>query len=108
MGPRPLCGASWSAYSPEASESQASVWPSGDQAGSRSAAPGVRERLRASPFSAGTVKTSPRVEKAARAPVGEIAAPCTPSPASTKRGRIPSRSEATVILGQASAPVASS
>ena len=58
-------------YSPLASENHATRLPSGDQTGVRSAAPGVRVRLRASPFWAGTEKISPRAEKSARAPLGE-------------------------------------
>ena len=50
--------------------------------------PGVVVRLRGSPFSAGTVRISPRNSKAARAPDGETAAlriHCAPF---TKRGRV--------------------
>jgi methylmalonyl-CoA mutase N-terminal domain/subunit len=42
---------------------------SGDQDGSRSAMPGLRVRLRMSPFSAGTVRISPCTSKTARTPV---------------------------------------
>src|SRR5580704_966649 len=49
-------------------------FPSGDQAGERSATAGELVRLRASPFSAGTVMMSPCASNTARAPVGEILA----------------------------------
>src|ERR1035438_8283271 len=48
-----------SAYSPDSSEKYAMVLPSGDHAGVRSMTPGVLVKLRTSPFSAGTVRTSP-------------------------------------------------
>src|ERR1700685_24973 len=48
-------------------------FPSGDQAGLRSATPGEFVILRMSPFSAGTVRISPWASKTARTPVGEIA-----------------------------------
>src|SRR3984885_8585121 len=62
---------SW--YSPDASPKYAMDFPSGDQAGSRSAEPGVRVRLRVSPFSAGMVKMSPCASTKRRTPVGDIA-----------------------------------
>ena len=46
--------------------------PSGDHAGVRSITPGVLVRLRTSPFSAGTVSTSPCASNTARTPVGEM------------------------------------
>ena len=49
-------------------------FPSGDQAGSRSTTSVVFVKLRMSPFSAGTVRISPRTPKTARAPVGEMPA----------------------------------
>jgi DNA-directed RNA polymerase subunit beta' len=49
-------------------------FPSGDHAGSRSATAVVLVRFRTSPFSAGTVRISPRASKTARTPVGETAA----------------------------------
>ena len=48
--------------------------PSGDHTGSRSMTAGLLVRLRGSPFSAGTVRISPRASNTARAPVGEISA----------------------------------
>ena len=56
---------------PPLSENQAMRVPSGDQAGARSALPELRVRLRASPFSTGTVKISPRASRATLFPVGE-------------------------------------
>ena len=47
--------------------------PSGDQAGWSSSALLVRVRFLIAPCSAGTVKMSPRAEKAARAPFGDSA-----------------------------------
>ena len=61
---------SW--YSPLSSLNQEIRVPSGDQAGVRSAAPEVRVRFLTSPFSAGTVKISPRASNTARLPEGEI------------------------------------
>src|SRR5438874_3850666 len=61
-------------YSPDSSEKKAIDLPSGDHDGSRSATAGVCVRLRTSPFSAGTVKISPRASNTARAPEGEIPA----------------------------------
>src|SRR6185503_4101599 len=63
---------SW--YSPLASENHATCAPSGDHTGPRSCAPGLWVRLRKSPFSAGTVKISPRASNATRIPVGESVA----------------------------------
>src|SRR5262245_6916058 len=58
-------------YSPDSSEKYATDLPSGDQAGSRSAVPGEFVRLRVSPFSAGTVRISPRASNSARLPDGD-------------------------------------
>ncbi len=58
-------------YSPDSSEKYAIVFPSGDHDGLRSITPGVSVRLRTSPFSAGTVRISPRASKSARIPVGD-------------------------------------
>jgi hypothetical protein len=63
-----------SSYSPDSSEKYAMDFPSGDQTGSRSKTPGEFVRLRGSPFSAGTVRISPRASKTARAPFGEMSA----------------------------------
>ena len=71
--------------------------PSGDQDGSRSWTPGVRVRLRASPFFAGRVSTSPRYPNTARAPVGEMDALRMFSGPSTQRGLVSVRSAATPI-----------
>src|SRR5437879_4406939 len=69
--PKPSCFAICSAYSPDSSEKYATRVPSGDHAGLRSFAPGVLVRLRISPFSAGTVRISPRASNTARVPVGD-------------------------------------
>ena len=60
-----------SRYSPLRSLNHEIDFPSGDQAGFRSATPGVPVRFRQSPFSAGTVKMSPRASITARLPVGD-------------------------------------
>src|ERR1043165_9681912 len=51
--------------------------PSGDHAGQSSRAPDELVRLRISPSFAGTVKTSPRAPRSARAPEGESATVCS-------------------------------
>ena len=69
-------------------------FPSGDHAGSRSADPLEWLRSRTSPFSAGTVKISPRASTATRLPVGEIARllirPVTSSQCGIIQGKSPS------------------
>ena len=57
--------------SPEISEMNAIFFPSGDQCGSRSCAPGVLVKLRVIPGPAGTVKSSPLALKQTRLPSGE-------------------------------------
>ena len=64
---------SW--YSPLASDQYASHWPSGDHAGSRSRAPGVRVRLRAVRGSGVIVNRSPRASITARWPDGARSQP---------------------------------
>ncbi len=90
----------WSAitswYSPLSSLNQARWAPSGDQAGARSAAPLVMVRSRTSPFSAGTVKISPRASNTARLPVGERAAFSIRSTASVQWGRAQGKSPSRV------------
>ena len=86
------------AYSPVSSEKYAMRLPSGDQAGDRSAAPVVLVRLRASPFSAGTVTISPCTSKTARAPAGEIDAARMERPTRSKRGRTSGRSPASAMF----------
>ena len=85
--PWPLWSRRCSSYSPLASEKYAIDLPSGDQAGSRSAAPGELVRLRTSPFLAGTVRISPRASKTARTPVGDRPAFCSCLPTLTNCGR---------------------
>ncbi len=58
-------------YSPLASLKYDTNFPSGDQAGSRSADPLEAVRFRTSPLSAGIVKTSPRASTTTRLPVGD-------------------------------------
>jgi hypothetical protein len=69
--PSPSCGAIRRAYAPPSSENQATLAPSGDHTGARSAASELRVRLRALPFSVGTVKISPLASMRARTPVAE-------------------------------------
>ena len=70
--------------------------PSGDHAGDRSCAPGVFVRLRASPFSAGTVTISPRNSNTARAPVGDMRrCPESSSRPSRSAARVSRRSDDT-------------
>src|ERR1700754_1869116 len=72
-GVRPSCAAMYRRYSPDLSEKYESDLPSGDHAGAITDAPLVRVMLRTSPFSAGTVKISPRASTAARLRVAESA-----------------------------------
>ncbi len=80
------------------------LWPSGDQAGVRSAAPDVRVRLRMSPFSEGTVKISPRASNTARTPLGESAAMRIRSPTLSQCGRAQGKSPAAVIVSFLGSP----
>jgi hypothetical protein len=70
-------------------------FPSGDHCGSRSITELVLVKLRASPFSAGTVITSPRDVNSARAPVGEIAGDPSRLPTVTRRVRSSGKSPCT-------------
>ena len=97
-----------SRYPFPASENHAICFPSGDQTGVRSAAPGLRVRFRGSPFSTGTVKMSPRAAKRARFPVGESAAAAIDRPTSVQRGAAQGKSPWTLISTGRSAPVAGS
>ena len=72
--------------------------PSGDQAGARSALPLLAVRLRTSPFSAGTVKISPRASNTARLPVGDSATFCTRSTTSVQWGRAQGKSPSRVTV----------
>ena len=81
----PSWGARTSSYPSPSSENQATVAPSGDQMGARSAAPEERERFRVSPSSAGTVKISPRASITARTPLGEREAKDTRGLTSSQR-----------------------
>src|SRR6202035_4223188 len=92
--PNPDWSTRCKAYSPDSSEKNAIHLPSGDQDGSRSAAAAVRVKFRVLPFSAGTVKISPRASKTARAPPGEIAAAVILSATFSKWGRVAGKSPA--------------
>jgi hypothetical protein len=94
-GVLPSAPTTWSWYSPEASERYAIHLPSGDQAGSRSRAPVVRVRLRTSPFSAGTLNSSPRASTAARLAEGDRAKPPMWSATLRNSGRIAGLSSGT-------------
>src|SRR5262245_37617516 len=93
-----------SLYSPERSLNQEMYLPSGDQAGSRSAEPLEWLRLRTSPFSAGTVKISPRDSIATRLPVGESARLDMRAVTSSQRGIIHGKSPAALMLTMCSLP----
>ena len=69
--PVPSAARSVSSYSPLRSLQNASVLPSGDQRGKRSATPELRVTFSTAPYSAGTVKTSPRALNTPRFPVGD-------------------------------------
>ena len=90
--PFPSCGATKSSSSPEASDQYAIHFPSGDQTALRSRAPLVRVRFRVLPFSAGTVKTSPRAVRTARWPPGARAKSVIRSSTFTQRVRASFRS----------------
>src|SRR5688572_23367702 len=84
-----------SSYSSDASEKYAMRAPSGDHAGDRSWVAALLVRLRASPFSAGTVRISPRNSNTARAPLGEMAALRIQLAPFTKRARVSRKSDGT-------------
>ncbi len=81
-----------SSYSPLLSEKQAIQRPSGLQAGSRSATPLVRVRLRTKPSSTGTVKSSPRASTTTRLALGLTSRSATCPSSSRVRGRSERRS----------------
>src|SRR5262249_48690937 len=91
-------------YSPDLSLKYETYLPSGDHAGSRSADPLECVRLRMSPFSAGTVNTSPRASAATRLPVGESAMFDMRLVTSSQCGIIQGKSPAAVILTMRSLP----
>ena len=82
--------------------------PSGDQAGPLSLAPEEWVRLRVGPCSAGTVKMSPRAEKAARFAFGLSEKPDTWFAAETRPGRRASWSVGTWMGTGRAAPEARS
>src|SRR5258705_7253351 len=97
-----------SLYSPPASLNHEMDLPSGLQAGSRSALPDALVRLRASPFSAGTVKISPRASTAARLPVGDSASDDTRVVTSFHCGIIHGKAPLAVMETMRSLPAAGS
>src|SRR5438034_346214 len=86
-----------SVYSPDLSLKYETYLPSGDHAGSRSADPLECVRFRTSPFSAGTVKISPRASARIRLPVGERLRFVIRAVTSSHRGIIHGKSPAAVM-----------
>src|SRR6266550_5869397 len=80
-------------------------FPSGDQAGSRSADALELVRFRTSPFSAGIVKISPRASTTTRFPVGETPMFVMRLVTSSQRGIIHGKSPAAVMLTMCSLPL---
>src|SRR5712671_6302111 len=95
-------------YSPDLSLKYEIDFPSGDQAGSRSAELLELVRLRTSPFSAGIVKISPRASTATRLPVGEIAMFVMRPVTSSQCGIIHGKSPVAVMLTTCSLPLVGS
>src|SRR5258708_2781612 len=93
-----------SLYSPDLSLKYDTNFPSGDQAGSRSADPLELDRLRTSPFSAGIVKLSPRASTTTRLPVGERPRFDMRAVTSSQRGIIHGKSPFAVIGTTVSLP----
>src|SRR3954447_8957679 len=85
--PAPSAALRVNSYSPLRSLQYATVRPSGDQRGYRSATPDERVTLTTAPNSAGTVNTSPRASNRARFPVGDTAADCMSDSTLAVRGR---------------------
>src|ERR1051325_1928461 len=94
-----------SLYSPDLSLKYEMYLPSGDQAGSRSAAPVEFVRLRTSPFSAGMVKISPRASTTTRLPVGDNLMLVARLLTSSQRGIIQGKSPVAVMLTTCSRPL---
>ena len=92
-------------YSPDLSLKYEMNFPSGDQAGSRSAEPPELVKLRTSPFSDGIVKISPRASTTTRFPVGEIAMFVKRFDTSSQRGIIHGKSPAAEMLTTCSRPL---
>src|SRR6188474_3811434 len=91
-------------YSPDLSLKYETYLPSGDHAGSRSAAALELVRLRTSPFSAGMVKISPRDSTTTRLPVGERPRLVIRAVTSSQRGIIHGKSPLAVIATTLSRP----
>src|SRR5450830_256242 len=94
-----------SLYSPDLSLNHDTYLPSGDHAGSRSADALEFVRLRASPFSAGIVKISPRASATTRLPVGDSAMFVMRLVTSSQRGIIQGKSPVAVMFTTCSLPV---
>src|SRR5262252_8589552 len=94
-----------SLYSPDLSLKYEIHFPSGDQAGSRSAEPLELVRLRTSPFSEGIVKISPLASTTTRLPVGERAMLVIRLLTSSHRGIIQGKSPAALIATTCSLPL---
>src|SRR5437667_3690269 len=92
-------------YSPDLSLKYEMNFPSGDQAGSRSAEPLEFVRFRTSPFSAGMVKISPRASTTTRLPVGESDMFVIRFVTSSQRGIIQGKSPVAVMLTTCSLPL---
>src|SRR5580765_1522447 len=92
-------------YSPERSLKYEIDFPSGDQAGSRSADELELVRLRTSPFSAGMVKISPRDSTTMRVPVGDSAIFERRLLTSSQRGIIHGKAPVAVMLTTCSLPL---
>jgi hypothetical protein len=96
-------------YSPERSLKYDTNRPSGDHAGvALRRSHSLLVRLRASPFSAGMVKISPRASTAARRPPGESARLVTRLPTSFHCVIIHGKSPAAVMLTTLARPEAGS
>src|SRR5215471_8740643 len=94
-GVLPSAAITYAWYSPVASPQYAIHLPSGDHAGSRSRAPGVFVRSRTSPFSAGTLNSSPRASITARFADGDRSKPVIQSATERYSGRVAGLSSGT-------------
>src|SRR5689334_2653222 len=92
-------------YSPDLSLKYETDFPSGDQAGSRSADALELVKLRTSPLSAGIVKISPRASTATRFPVGDNAMFVRRFETSSQFGIIHGKSPVALMLTTFSLPV---
>jgi hypothetical protein len=95
--PEPSCATSQISSSPDRSETNATLAPSGDQIAPRSCASDEWVRFRVGPFSTGALNTSPRATTSTRSPFGLIPTPSMRSAADTREGRIATPSFGTTI-----------